>query len=209
MLIPDLILLFCKGIIVGFVIAAPVGPIGILCIRRTLSGNFPLGILTGIGAGLADTFYGAVAAFSLATIADFIKHYNFYIRLFGGLLLIWFGIALFRASPRQEKKVKGENTTLFHGLTSGFFLTLSNPVTLLVFAIAFAAIGVDPHQESFSQATALVMGVFVGATAWWLSLCTTVHMIHHKLSDTQLLWINRVSGGMLFLFAIYVLLSLV
>lgn len=209
MLFPHLLILFLKGILVGFVIAAPVGPIGILCIRRTLSGRYVLGLVTGLGAGLADTFYGSIAAFSLATIADFIEHYNFYLRFFGGILLIWIGLSIFWAPPRQNEDDNGGESTLLQAVTSGFFLTLSNPITLLVFAAAFAALGVEPMNDSFFQALFLVIGVFTGATGWWISLSTSVHFMHHKLSDAQLLWINRLSGIMLIGFALYVLLSLI
>jgi threonine/homoserine/homoserine lactone efflux protein len=209
MLLPSLIFLFLKGILVGFVIAAPVGPIGILCIRRTLSGSYLLGLVTGLGAGLADTFYGAVAGFSLASIADFIKHNDFYLRFFGGFLIAWIGFSIFRAPPRQATLKDEEKETLVHAFTSAFFLTVSNPVTLLVFAAAFAAMGVSPVNDSIFQASILVLGVFVGACTWWLSLSTVVHLMHHKLSDTQLLWINRSSGIMLFGFAAYILTSLI
>src|SRR3989338_2210536 len=134
-------LLFLKGALIGFLIAAPVGPIGILCIRRTLSGRYLLGLVTGLGAGLADTFYGAVAGFSLASISDFIEEYNVYLRFFGGILL-----------------------------------------ALLVFAAAFAAVGVSTANDSFSHSLTLVAGVFFGATAWWFSLSTGVQLMHHKLS---------------------------
>ena len=208
MVVSNLPLLFAKGIIIGFAIAAPVGPIGILCIRRTLSGRYALGFLTGLGAAFADTFYGAVAGFGFASISDFIDHFNFYIRLGGGLLLAWIGIHNFRTPPRVNSQDNGVDDNLFHGFTSAFFLTLSNPITLLVFAAAFAAMGVDPIDDSILQASSLVFGVFVGASTWWLSLTTGVHLMHHKLSDVQLLWINRISGVMLIGFSVYMLLSL-
>ena len=97
--------LFFKGMLVGFIIAAPVGPIGVLCIRRTLAGSYALGLATGFGAGLADTFYGAVAGFSLASVADFIKNNDFYLRLFGGILLGWIGFSILRAPlPRSPDR---------------------------------------------------------------------------------------------------------
>lgn len=200
--------LFFKGMLVGFIIAAPVGPIGVLCIRRTLAGSYALGLATGFGAGLADTFYGAVAGFSLASVADFIKNNDFYLRLFGGILLGWIGFSILRAPPRQSNAESEEETTLLSSLTSAFLLTVSNPLTLIVFAAAFSAMGIAPLEDSFSQALVLVVGVFVGANAWWLSLSTTVHFMHHKLSDRQLLWINRSSGIMLCAFSAYMLLSI-
>ncbi|MBY0500916.1 MAG: LysE family transporter [Alphaproteobacteria bacterium] len=207
--LPIYITLFFKGILVGFIIAVPIGPTAILCIKRSLSGRHILGLLTGLGAGLADTVYGTIAAFSLAGIADFIEEYNFYLRLFGGILVAWIGVSIFRAPLRSNDNGSKENETLLHGFTSAFFLTLSNPITLLVFAAAFAAIGVGPLEDSFVQASILVLGVFTGASGWWLMLVTSVTLMHHKISDAQLLWINRSSGVMLVGFALYILLSLV
>ncbi len=203
-----LLILFLKGVLIGFLIAAPVGPIGVLCIRRTLSGSYALGLITGLGAAFADTVYGAIAGFSLASIANFITENNFYLRLFGGILLAWIGVSIFRAPPRRTTLEKVEDENIFHAFTSAFFLTLSNPITLLVFAAAFAAMGISPMKDSLTQASILVAGVCMGASAWWLSLSTGVHLIHHKLSDKQLLWINRSSGVMLVGFSVYMLLSL-
>lgn len=208
MVLPVFFVLFLKGILIGFIIAAPVGPVGILCVRRTLSGSYALGLLTGLGAGFADTFYGAVAGFSLASIANFINHYNFYLRLFGGILLGWIGVSILRAPLREKSSNNDMEGNLLHGFTSAFFLTIANPITLIVFAAVFAVMGVSPIEDSLLQASALVVGVFVGSSAWWLSLSTTVHFMHHILSDTQLLWINRSSGVMLLGFALYILGSL-
>jgi threonine/homoserine/homoserine lactone efflux protein len=202
-------MIFLKGIVAGFAIAAPVGPIGILCIRRTLSNSYILGLFTGLGAGLADTFYGAVAGFGLSSISNFINTHDFYLRLFGGLLVGWIGISIARSHPRDMNLGNNGETSLIHALTSAFFLTLSNPITLLVFAAAFAAMGIKPIDESHTQASTLVMGVFVGATAWWFSLSTAVRLLHHKLSDNQLHWINRISGILLIGFSIYILFSLI
>lgn len=206
----SLSLLFLKGILVGFLIAAPVGPIGILCIRRSLAGRYGLGLITGLGAGIADTVYGAIAGFSLVSIANFINQYDFYLRLFGGIFVGWIGISLFKA-PFHENSVKTQpRETFIHAFTSAFFLTLSNPVTLLVFAAAFAIMSVSPLEGgSFIHGLFLVGGVFVGANGWWFSLSTVVRLIHHKLSDAQLCWINRLSGMVLIGFSLYMLISLV
>ncbi len=200
--------LFLKGILIGFMIAAPVGPIGILCIRRTLSGRYGLGFITGLGAGVADTVYGAIAGFSLVSIANFITQYDFYLRLFGGILVGWIGFTIFKTPLHQGEVKNGRGETLPHAFTSSFFLTLSNPITLLVFAAAFTALSVSPAEDSTLQGLALVGGVFVGANGWWLSLSTAVRLMHHKISDAQLLWINHLSGVMLLGFSAYMLLSL-
>jgi threonine/homoserine/homoserine lactone efflux protein len=209
MMLSSLFSLFFKGILIGFVIAAPVGPIGILCIRRTLSGRYGLGLITGLGAGVADTVYGAIAGFSLVSIAALIVQYDFYLRVFGGFLVGWIGFSILKAPLHSDTLKNSQKETLFHGFTSAFFLTLSNPITLIVFAAAFAALGVSPREGSISQSFILVGGVFVGANGWWFSLSTAVRLMHHKISDVQLLWINRASGIMLLGFSIYMLLSLV
>ncbi len=207
MVVSSLLLLFFKGVLIGFVIAAPIGPIGILCIQRTISGRYGLSLMTGLGAGVADTVYGAIAGFSLVSISNFIAEYELYLRLFGSVLLGWIGFSIFRSPLRHESVETQSKETLLHGFTSAFFLTLSNPIALIVFAAAFTVMGIAPQDDSLDQGIVLVSGVFVGANSWWLALSTTIHLIHHKLSETNLLWINRISGGMLLGFGAYMLLG--
>lgn len=204
-----LLILFLKGILIGFVIAAPVGPIGILCIRRTLLKHLFLAGATGLGAAGADAFYSAIAAFSLAGISDLITKYNFYLKLFGGIIIAWIGIAILKTPALKNNGQLTNDDSSIHAFTSSFVLTLSNPITLVVFAAAFSAMGINPLHESFSQASFLVAGVFIGANCWWLSLITFTYLVQHKFSEAQLLWINRVSGVILLGFAVYILGSLV
>lgn len=203
------LILFLKGILIGFVIAAPIGPIGVLCIRRTLSNHKVLASLTGLGAACADAFYSAIAAFSLAGISDLIVKYKFYLSLFGGILLLLIGFSILKnPSYKASDKLDGRDS-LLHAFTSAFLLTVSNPITLIVFAAAFTAMGISPIYQSFFQASLLVAGVFIGASCWWVSLITAIYFMKHKLSATQLLWINRFSGVILIGFAVYILLSLI
>lgn len=205
----SLCILFVKGILIGFAIAAPVGPIGILCIRRTLSNQKMLAVLTGLGSACADVFYGTVAAFSLAGIADFIIKYDFYLKFFGGILVAWIGFSVITSPPFKNENNLKERDSLLHAFTSAFVLTLSNPITLIVFAAAFTAMGVSPVYQSFSQASFLVVGVLIGASCWWISLIITIYFLKHKLSELQLLWINRFSGIILIGFSVYILASLI
>ncbi len=204
----ELVLLFIKGIIVGFAIAAPVGAIGVLCIRRTLIGNYFLGISTGLGAGFADVCFAAIAAFGLASISDFIISHEFWLKLVGGTLLIWIGIQIFRACPIQERNNGVSDQSYVGAFVSSFFLTLTNPVTILAFVAVFAAMGVDHLDDSTEQPLALILGVAVGAFGWWLSLSTFIMLLRHKLSENILVWINKISGGVLVAFAAVILLSL-
>jgi uncharacterized protein (DUF924 family)/threonine/homoserine/homoserine lactone efflux protein len=204
----ELALLFIKGIIVGFAIAAPVGAIGVLCIRRTLVGNYFLGISTGLGAGVADVCFAAVAAFGLASISDFIINQEFWIKLVGGILLIWIGIRIFRSCPIQERNNGTSDQSYVSAFVSSFFLTLTNPVTILAFIAVFAAMGVDHLDDSKEQPITLVLGVGLGACGWWLSLSTIIMLMRHKLSENILIWINKSSGGVLVAFSAIILLSL-
>lgn len=204
------ILILCfKGILIGFAIAAPVGPIGILCIRRTLSNHKLLAVLTGLGSACADAFYGTVAAFSLSGVADFLIKHEFYLKLFGGILIAWIGFAVIKHPSRKKNEEAERIDSLLHVFTSAFVLTLSNPITLIVFAAAFTAMGVAPIYQSFTQASFLVAGVFMGASFWWIFLITTIYLLRHRLSETQLLWINHFSGVILIGFSVYILVSLI
>jgi threonine/homoserine/homoserine lactone efflux protein len=208
MVFSSLFLLFAKGILIGCAIAAPVGPVGILCIRRTLSGRYGLGLMTGLGAGVADTVYSIIVGFSLVGIANFINQYDVYVRLFGSILVGWIGYSIFKAPLSYDTIESRQKETPFHCFVSAFFLTLSNPFTLIVYAAAFTALSISPAEDSFTQGVALVGGVFVGANGWWFSLNTAVRLMHRKISNTHLLWINRVSGIMLCGFSVYIALSL-
>lgn len=205
----SLLIPFLKGILIGFAIAAPVGAVGILCIRRTLSRHIVLAGLTGLGSACADTFYSIIAAFSLAGISDFITTHNGYLRFFGGIFLAWIGFFILKNPPVKNTQKLAEQDSLFHAFTSAFILTISNPITLIVFAAAFTTMGINPLHQSFFQASFLVGGVFVGASCWWLFLITISYWMQHKLSDPQLIWINRFSGVILIGFSLYILISLV
>jgi threonine/homoserine/homoserine lactone efflux protein len=203
-----LFILLLKGFFIGFAIAAPVGAVAILCIRRTLAHHIFLASLTGLGSACADAFYSMITAFSLASISKLILEYDFYLKLFGGVLLFFFGFSILLSHGRQESQENMKDSPL-HTFTSAFVLTISNPITLFAFAAAFTATGISPYYESFIQALLLVVGVFCGACTWWLSLITVISFMKHKLSDTQLHWINWFSGAILLVFATSILASLV
>jgi threonine/homoserine/homoserine lactone efflux protein len=206
---PPLLILFFKGIIIGLAITAPIGPVAIMCIRRTLSKHKLLALVTGMGSACADVFYASVAAFSLIGISNFITTYNFYLKLFGGLLLAWLGLSILKHPPLKSPEHPKMRDSWLHAFSSAFILTLSNPITLIVFAASFTAMSVSPVYHSFIPALLLIMGVFLGAMIWWIFLIAIIYLMHHKLSDNQLIWVNRFSGVVLIGFSVYILLSLV
>lgn len=202
----SLIILLIKGLVVGFAIAAPVGPTALLCIRRTLKGHYFHGLATGLGAALADTVFGIIAGFGLASISGLLNQYDFYIRLFGSVLILWVGFNVFRSSPQGngEDDDCGKDSMLSHTISS-FFITVTNPITVLAFAAFFAAVGVDHVDDSILQPLALVVGVFGGALLWWFGLATIILLIRHKLNESTLVLINHSSGVLLILFGLYIL----
>jgi threonine/homoserine/homoserine lactone efflux protein len=160
---------FLKGIIVGFSIAAPVGPIGILCIRRTLQFGKFSGLASGLGADFADAAYAIIAAFGLTFVSNMLVAGQFWFRLIGGGFLLYLGLKTYFAK-QSNNTVKISHTNLLGDFVSTFLLTLTNPMTVLSFIAIFAGLGLSSVQESCLEAFTLVLGVLLGSAAWWLLL---------------------------------------
>lgn len=197
---------FLKGLILGFSIAAPVGPIGILCIRKTLQFGRFSGFVSGLGAALADAIYAIIAAFGLTFIADFLLAGQFWFRLFGGGFLIYLGWNTFFAKPNAQSK-DVLHTTLLNDFASTFFLTLTNPMTILSFLAVFAGLGLSSIEGDYVSASVLVLGVFLGSAMWWLTLSEGVTLFREKVSENVMTWINRIAGLIIFGFGIAALLA--
>lgn len=198
---------FLKGIILGFSIAAPVGPIGVLCIRRTLEFGRFSGLFSGLGAAFADAIYAVIAAFGLTFIANFLLEGQFWLRLIGGAFLLYLGWKTFIAEPRAQSK-NITHTTLLNDFISTFFLTITNPMTILSFLAVFAGIGLSNIQGDYIQAGKLVSGVFLGSAIWWLTLSEGITLFRKKVSHDVMRWINRAAGLIILSFGIVALLSL-
>lgn len=188
---------FLKGIAIGFAMAVPVGPIGILCIRKTLTEGRLRGLIIGLGAATADLFYGAVAAFGLTFISDTLVSQKFWIRLVGGTLLLFLGIRIFRAKPKDPKIRLRSNGILRSYLTS-VFLTLTNPLTIFAFIAVFAALGLGDGLSYFSSSI-LVTGVFIGSGLWFLILSSGTILFRKKLDLVGLRWVNKIAGTLIIL----------
>ena len=199
--------LFIRGLVIGFAIAAPVGPIGMLVIRRTLAVGRLLGLLTGMGAAVADSLYGCVGAFGLTFISGFLMGYAFWTKLIGGAFLIYLGINTFRAKPREDSAGTSKVRYINAFLTT-LALTLTNPATILSFMAVFAGLGLGTKPGDYDAAGTVVAGVFVGSAIWWLLLSGGVSLVRHKLKPGTLKWIDYASGAFLTAFGIYALVSL-
>jgi threonine/homoserine/homoserine lactone efflux protein len=198
---------FLRGLLLGFSIAAPVGPIGVLCIRRTLGAGFISGIVSGLGAALADSLYGAVAAFGLTALSGLLLTYSDELRLGGGLFLLYLGGKTFIARPAALASGSDAAGRL-RDFSSALFLTLTNPMTILSFTAIFAGLGFGGEQSGIHLAGWLVGGVFSGSLLWWVLLSSLVGRFRHRFDSTALRLINRASGIILVWFGFISLFSL-
>jgi threonine/homoserine/homoserine lactone efflux protein len=198
--------LFFKGFIIGFSIAAPVGPIGILCIQRTLARGNVQGLVTGLGAATADAIYGFIAAFGLTFFSNFLVEQSIWFRLIGGLFLCYLGIKAFLSKPQnQALSVTNRNSLSSYGTT--FFLTLTNPMTILFFTGVFAGLGMVSESIQYTSAGLMVIGVFIGSGAWWLILSSATGILRNKINESKLTWVNKISGVVILAFGVGAVIS--
>jgi len=197
-----------KGVMIGLSIAVPVGPIGILCIRRTLTRGRIIGFLSGLGAATADALYGAIAGFGLTFLSNLLVGHQTGFRMIGGGLLCIIGVKIFLSKPaEQAASAKGENH--WRAYLSTFILTLTNPMTILFFAAVFAGLGVGSGSDTYLSATILVLGVFLGSASWWLVLSGFTGLLRGMFNVNRMQWLNRISGLIIIGFGLVAFLSLV
>jgi len=205
--------LFFKGVLMGFSIAAPVGPIGVLCIRRTLARGRLTGLLSGLGAATADAIYGSLAAFGLRLVTGALTSLGHWPHLVGGLFLIYLGVTTFISKPVDPSAQASDSPgrlPLGHwrAYLSALALTLTNPMTIITFAGVYAGMGLTQHADSHWVAALLVLGVFTGSALWWLTLSTGVGLLRRWVNGAILRWVNRVSGVALVVFGAWSMVSL-
>jgi len=200
-------LFFLKGLLIGFSIAAPVGPIGLLCIQRTFAYGRRSGLVTGLGAATADGLYGAVAAFGLTAISGVLVGQQFWFRLIGGLFLVYLGIRTF-LSKIAENAGPSNHSSLIRDYASTVFLTITNPMTILSFAAVFAGLGLANSGGGQASPALMVAGVVLGSTLWWFALSSGVSLVGSKLNRGSLSIVSRISGAILVGFGIFALATI-
>jgi len=199
---------FIKGLLIGFSIAAPVGPIGVLCIRRTLAEGRNSGLVSGLGAATADAVYGSIAGFGLTIISGFLLDQQIWIRLVGGAFLCYLGIKTFITSPSDRAAV-AQGKGLLSDYISTFFLTLTNPMTILSFAAIFAGLGLGAAAGDYGSAGVLIVGVFLGSATWWFLLSGSVSILRRQFGQSTIRWVNRISGLIILSFGIVAFWSMI
>jgi threonine/homoserine/homoserine lactone efflux protein len=200
--------LFFQGLLLGFSVAAPVGPIGVLCIRRTLADGRATGFVSGLGAATADAFYGIIAGFGLTFISNVLIEQQVMLKLVGGAFLCYLGVRTFLARP-AEHAAEIKSSGLVGAYGSILFLTLTNPLTILAFVAMFAGLGIANTRGDYLAATMLVAGVFTGSATWWLLLSGSVGLLRARFNPHALLWVNRMSGVIIASFGLLALGSLI
>ncbi len=203
-------LFWFKGMLIGFAIAAPVGPIGLLCLQRTLTRGRWAGLLSGVGAASADAVYGCIAGFGLASLAHLLLAWRMELQVIGGLFLLYLAWRTWRTPPAGEQAcVRPNRVGLLGDYLSTLALTLANPVTVLAFLAIFAGLGLAAEGRDFAAAGWLVLGVFAGSLLWWLLLVGGVGLLRGRLTPAALGGINRVSGALVAGFGLWALASAV
>jgi threonine/homoserine/homoserine lactone efflux protein len=195
-----------KGFIIAFAIAAPVGPIGVLCIRRTLADGRLIGFFSGLGAATADMCYGAVAAFGLTIIQNALIGMQFWLHVLGGIFLLYLGIRTFFARPEGKEAAVRSNRGLLPAYISTLGLTLTNPATIISFTVIFTGLRLGDTHGDYLSAALLVAGVFLGSAAWWLTLSGIVGIFRERFTTNWMIWVNRLAGTIIAGFGLFALL---
>lgn len=200
-----LAILFLKAVLAGLAIAAPVGPVGVMCVQRTLHEGRFAGLVAGLGAATADAVFGVVAAFGVAAITDFMLEHQSLLHLVGGLLLVALAIRIY--TKRSTGPRRPEPHTHLAAFASTFALTVTNPITILAFAAVFASLGLGLENLDLTGAAVLVGGVFLGSALWWVGIAAFAGLLRKRISEDNMTWLNRGAGVLVGAFGLYALYS--
>ncbi|MCM1030972.1 MAG: LysE family transporter [Oscillibacter sp.] len=191
----DIVYIF-RGMLIGLMVSVPLGPMGVLIIQKTLHKGALSGFIAGMGAACADLFYASVAAFGLGYVINTVQTHELILQIIGGIFLLIVGLKIYFANPLKQIKARRRVTKkgLVGDFLSLFFLTASNPVTVIVFMAVFAGTSVFGDAPTFFTEIMVLIGVLLGGSAWWYALSTIVNIFRKKFRLRLLIKINRVSG---------------
>jgi putative LysE/RhtB family amino acid efflux pump len=201
-----MILVFLKAVLAGFTIAAPIGSLGIICIRRTLTAGFLAGLISGLGVALADGIYAAITAFGLGAAAEYMDEIRRPLLLFSGLLVICLGCIAFKGRDNLDQKEKLNAMSGIRSFSVTFFLTLSHPVNVVAYTAMFGSLNLAADNDGALAAT-IICGVFSGSFLWWIILCGTVATLSPETTTAKIRIINRLSALFLVAFGVWAIVS--
>ena len=198
---------FLKVIGIGFSIAAAVGPISLLCVQRTLQHGQRIGFASGLGIASADAIYGLIGGLGLTVITNFLVGLQFYLRLIGGIVLVYLGIKSFlvKGEIRAAKEHPNGVASYFLATSSIFLLTLSNPLTIISFLAIYSGIGVLELEHHWIDAVAFSLAIFIGSSLWWSVLVSGVNQLRNRFKVSMLFQLNRISGAVIAGFGMIIL----
>ncbi len=200
--------LFWKGIIIGLMVSIPLGPIGVLCIQRTLNKGRKAGFVSGLGAAAADTFFALIAGLGISMIIAFLKAQHVYFQVIGGAIIMYLGMHIFYTNPVKQLRLQRLNPNrLSQDFLSVFFLTVSNPMAIFFFLAMFAGVNLASGPMNIFFVGLVVSGVFLGSASWWFLLTTFVNIFRHRFRLKSIWWMNKVAGIVIFFLGIAAILS--
>lgn len=193
-----------KGLIIGIVASAPMGPVGVLCIQRTLNKGRWFGFVTGVGAALSDIIYALITGFGMSFVVEFIENKTnmFYLQLIGSIMLLFFGVYTFRSNPAESiRPASPKKGTLIHNFVTAFFVTFSNPLIIFLFVALFARFTFVIPDHILQQSLGY-MSIFIGALIWWFTLAYAINKVRTRFKVKEIFILNRIIGGVVILAAI-------
>jgi threonine/homoserine/homoserine lactone efflux protein len=200
---------FIKGVIIGLLVSVPLGPIGIMCIQRTLNKGYMSGFISGLGAAAADILFAVIAGFGLSIIINFIEERHIYFQILGGLFVLYIGYRIFSTNPVKQLRLQRLNRTrLSQDFASVFLLTLSNPMAILLFIAIMAGLKVANDLLSIFELSIMVAGIAGGAILWWFVLASIANRFRKKIRLKSIWWLNKITGSVVFLFGLAVIISI-
>jgi threonine/homoserine/homoserine lactone efflux protein len=189
--------LFIKGFMIGLVVAAPLGPIGIICLQRTLSKGYLAGLFSGLGISTADAIYGALAVFGVTAISSFLISQELWLRVIGGIVICGLGIRIYRQAGYQKIAAPSNNKSCFGAYFSALVFTLMNPALIISFTAIFASWGIVYTRSNYFSALLLIVGVFSGSAIWWVFLSGLASRLKTQFTNTLIQKINHISGELI------------
>lgn len=197
-----------KGILVGLAVSIPLGPIGVLCIQRTLNKGYLSGLISGVGASTADIIYAVIAGFGITFVSDILIEQQSIIRVIGGAFLVFIGVKIYISNPiKQIRDQRTKGKRYFTDFITSFFVTISNPITILAFGVIFSSFQMINKSSGTIEITVIIVSVFSGAILWWISLISIISLFKKKIRLRNLFWINKITGVLIVLFAVFVIIS--
>lgn len=195
--------LLWKGFMIGIAVSVPLGPLGMLCIKRTVNKNWKSGFLSGLGIAASDVLYAIIAGFSLTIIIDFIRTYEIYFQVVGTTMVILLGLYIFMSNPTKDiQKYQRKGTSYVQDFFTAFLLTATNPLSVFVFIAIFTSYSLVLELSQLFEALLIIGGIFTGGATWWFILTGLANLFKHKLTITTLWWANKIIGLSVILIAI-------